>query len=79
MIGQADIGNPEIGDFDTVAVEDEIEFLAGRPAGVGGQTLDVCAAQPGGLHKQVDLVLAPESVEIASDDDRFRTRANEVV
>ena len=79
MVGQPDVGNPEFSDFDSIAIEYEIELLAGRPAGVRGQTLDIGAAEPGGLHKQVYLVLAPECVEIAGDDYRFLTRANQVV
>src|SRR5687768_4641180 len=64
---------------DAVAVEHEVELLARRSARIGGQTTCVGAPELCGLHEQVDLVVAPERVEVARDDHRLAGGNDEVV
>ena len=71
VVGVLDIRNLEILNRDSVLVQNEIEFLAGRASGVRRQALDIGAGQARRAHEQVDLVLSPECIEITGDDDRF--------
>src|SRR5210317_2213295 len=79
MIGKGDGRNLEVLNRDTVSIQNEIEFLARRAAGIGGQTLYVRTLQSGRLHKQINLVLTPKSIEIAGDDDRFGGRPDQLM
>ena len=53
--------------------------MRGDRLGYDGKPSRVRAAQLARLHEQIDLVLAPERVEVAGDDDRLARRHDEVV
>src|SRR5688572_29168560 len=71
VVREPHVGHLEVGHFDLFAHQHEIELDARNPRRKRGQILLIGAAQPGGAHEQVDLVRAPEGVEITGDDDRL--------
>ena len=79
MVRKSDRGYIETCHVDAVLVKDEVEFLARCPARVGRQALGVCRSQSSRFHEQVDLVFAPERIEIACDDDRLLGCLYEVI
>ena len=79
MIREVHLRDGKIRYFDTISVQDEVQFLAWRPARIRRQTIDVRAAQICGFHEQVYLVLAPERIEISGNDYWFIRGDDEVV
>src|SRR5690606_34180411 len=79
MVRIADVRDVEVRDLDAFAVEHEVELFSRRAARIGRQPARVRAAQAGRFHEKVDLVLAPEGVEVAGDDDRFFRLQDQIV
>ena len=71
VIRQPHVRNLEVRDLDALADQHEIQLRARRLGGIGGQALRIGAAQARRAHEQVQLVRAPEGVEVAGDDDRL--------
>src|SRR5688572_3568233 len=79
MVGEAHVRHFEIGDFYFLARQHEVELDARIPRRKRGQVLFVGAAQPRGAHEEIDLVRAPEGIEIAGHDDRLVRLDDEIV
>ena len=79
MVGVGDAGHAEAADLDPGAVQDEVQLQARRPAREGGQAFGIGAAQAERLPEEEGLVIAPEGVEVAGDDDRLGRGDDEVV
>jgi len=79
VIGERDRRDVECLRHDALAVEDEVELLARPAARVRRQAGDICALEPRGLHEEVDLVLAPERIEVSGDDHGLRLAPHELV
>src|ERR1700694_3534590 len=65
MIGELHGRQLEAGHLDASAMQDEVEFLAGAVARVGGQSPGVGIAEARSLHEQVQFMVAPIGVEVA--------------
>src|SRR5919109_2623189 len=72
MIRQSHVGHAEIRHFDPFTHQDEVELDARHARREGGETGGIGAAQRCGAHEEVDLVRAPEGVEVPGDDHRLR-------
>ena len=79
VIRKPDVRYTEIRHVDAFADENEIELDARHARGEGGQAAHVRAAQPRGSHEQIDLVRAPERVEVPRHDDRLGRLQDQVV
>src|SRR6185437_11432223 len=79
MIRIADVRHAEIGHFDPLAHQDEIELDARHACRKGRQARGIRAAQPRRAHEEVDLVRAPERIEVAGDDDGLLRLDDEIV
>src|SRR5688572_15882274 len=79
MIRKAHVRHLEIGDFDFLADQHEVELDARDSRGERRQVLLVRAAQASRTHEEIDFVGAPEGVEIARDDDRLVRLGDEIV
>src|SRR4029077_7419586 len=79
VIGEAHVGDAKIRDLDALAHQHEIQFDARDARRKGRQPCGVGAAQPCGAHEEVDLVRAPESIEVAGDDHRLGGLADQVM
>ena len=55
--------------LDTITDEDEVQFPTRFATGIGRQSCGIHATQARGFHEQVDLGIAPESVEVASHNN----------
>ena len=71
VVREAHVRHAEVGDLDALAHQHEVELDARHARRKGGQARGVGAAQPRGAHEQVDLVRAPEGVEVPGDDHRL--------
>ena len=72
-------GTSKLRDFDFLAHQHEVELDARNARRERRQVLLVGAAQAGGAHEQVDLVRAPEGVEVAGHDHRLVRLGDEIV
>ena len=79
VIGEAHVGDAKVRDLDALAHQHEIQLDARDARRKGGQPGGVGAAQARGAHEQVDLVRAPEGIEVAGDDHRLGGLADQVV
>src|SRR5580692_462295 len=79
MVGEAYVRDAEPLDLDALAHEHEVELDARDARREGGQACGIGAAQSGGAHEEVDLVRAPEGVEVPGHDHRLRRLLDEVV
>src|SRR5688572_10977616 len=71
MVRPAHVRHLEVRDLDLLADEHEVELQARDARRERGQVPFVGAAQSGGAHEEIDLVRAPEGVEVPGDDHRF--------
>src|SRR5665213_804737 len=71
MVGEPHIRHPKIRELDIRTEQDEVQLHARHARREGRQLLGVGTAQPGGVHEEVDLVVAPEGVEVPRHDHRF--------
>src|SRR5256885_8460976 len=58
--------------FRSFAHQDEVELDARHARRKGGQARGIGAAQARGAHEQVDLVRAPEGIEVTGHDHGLR-------
>ena len=79
MIREPYVGNLEAVHGNAFLVQHEVQFLARRPARVGRQTVGVGRFQSGRPLEQVDLVLAPERVEVTGNDDGLLRSLDQVM
>src|SRR5882724_8530390 len=69
MIGELNVGYTTLFRSDLRTVQDEIQLFARAAARVGRQAVEIGATQSGRLGEQIELVIAPVSIEIACHDD----------
>ena len=79
VVREAHVGHAKIRHLDSLAHQDEIELDARHARREGGQALGIGAAQPGGAHEKVDLVRAPEGIEVARHDHRLLRLHDEIM
>src|ERR1700686_4585806 len=79
MIGELNVRNRKAIHLDLAAVKDEIKLFARAAARIGGQAVQVGAGQSGRFSEQVEVVIAPVSIEVAGHDDRLLSLAQQIV
>src|SRR5262252_1883019 len=79
VIREAHVGHAEVRDLDALGDQHEVELDAWRARRERGQPGGIGAAQSRGAHEQIDLVRAPEGVEVAGDDHRLLRLQDQVV
>ena len=79
MVGQRNTRDLEARYVDAVLVEHEIELLAWSSTRVGRCVFNTGGCQSRRFNKQVDLVLAPEGIEISCDDNGLFRRFDQIV
>src|SRR5690606_37756974 len=68
VIRETDVRHLEAGHGNSLLVQDEVQLLPRCPAGVRGKVIDICTLQSGCAHEEINFVLSPECIEIASND-----------
>src|SRR4029077_14795403 len=71
VVREAHVRDAEVRDLDALTHQHEVELDARRARREGGQPRGIGAAQPRRPHEQINLVRAPEGVEVPGDDHRF--------
>ena len=71
MIGQFHLWYVEIGDLDVLTMKNIVQLSPGRPTGMRGPPLTVCASQTCGGEKQLQFPITPENIEVAGNYYRF--------
>src|ERR1700732_2231252 len=79
MIREAHVRHTEIGDLDAFAHQDEVELDARHARREGGESRPIGTAQTRRAHEKVDLVRAPEGVEVTRHDHRLRRLHDQIV
>src|SRR5688572_5010223 len=79
VIRETHIGHSETRDLDALAQENEIQLDSRYACGKRGQPRGVRTAQPRGAHEQIDLMRAPERVEVTRHDDGLGRLQNQIV
>src|SRR5579859_1733191 len=79
VIRKSDVGHSEVGHFNSLADQDEVQLDARNLRGKRRQTRQVRTPQAGRTHEEVDLMRTPESVEVTGHDHWFRGLHDEVV
>lgn len=71
VVGEGYIGDEEVVNVQSRAVENEVELAVGRVAGPGGEILSVGTSQPRGGEKKIQFAVPLEGVEVAGDNNLF--------
>src|SRR5256884_230340 len=79
MIREAHVRHAEIRDLDAFAHQDEVELDARHARRKGGEACGIGAAQARRTHEEVDLVRAPEGIEVTGHDHRLRRLHDQIV
>src|SRR5580700_6731017 len=79
VIGEAHVRHAKITHLDPLGHQDEVQLDARHPRREGRQPGGIGAAQAGRAHEQVDLVRAPEGVEVARHDHRLGRLYDQIV
>src|SRR5262245_28205201 len=79
VVGKANRRYRKVSQLDAVAVEHEVELPARRAARIRGQPTRVRAPELRRFHEEINLVIAPERVEVARDDHGLARGDDEVV
>src|SRR6266404_3249017 len=79
MIREAHVRHTEVRDLDAFAYQDEVELDARHARWKGGESCGIGAAQTRRAHEEVDLVRAPEGVEVTRHDHRLRRLHDQIV
>src|SRR6266404_6714675 len=79
MIREAHVRHTEVRDLDAFTHQDEVELDARHARWKGGESCGIGAAQTRRAHEKVDLVRAPEGVEVTRHDHRLRRLHDQIV
>ena len=70
VIGEFNLWYAKIGDLDVRTVENIVQLPPGRPTGMRGLPLTVCASQTRCGEKQLQFPITPEHIEVAGNHHR---------